>query len=127
MFTRLRPARLALFVGLLVAFVIPSGVSPVLLSQGAGVVVEGTVVDDELSPLAGVRVTLVQPGQNDVFRTTDEPGRFRFDSVKPGAYELRASRRGYESVSRKLSVSPTPATLKIPFNPASDRMEANRL
>lgn len=59
----------------------------------------GTVVDKDNAALPGVTVTLSGPGapQTDV---TDAQGRFRFASLTPGTYSLRAELAGFGQANR---------------------------
>ncbi|MEM9595596.1 MAG: carboxypeptidase regulatory-like domain-containing protein [Acidobacteriota bacterium] len=56
----------------------------------------GTVTDVEGESLGKVRVTLAGPAGTRRAQT-DDAGRFRFDSLDPGSYELRAEGDGYAS------------------------------
>lgn len=63
--------------------------------------IAGVVMDDESSPLAGVKTALVEAN---VETTTDAAGRFTFNDVEPGSYRLITERLGFESVARKVDV-----------------------
>lgn len=66
--------------------------------------IKGTVTDEEMQPLAGVEVALLDvPGEAPSART-DATGNFGFAEVAPGSYRLAVQQLGYESVARKVEV-----------------------
>lgn len=59
----------------------------------------GTVVDNQTQPLPGVTVTLTGVGAPQTF-VTDSAGNFRFLSLSPGRYSLKAELQGFGTVTR---------------------------
>lgn len=59
----------------------------------------GTVVDNQGAAIPGVTVTLTGPGAPGVF-VTDLAGKFRFLSLSPGRYSVRAELSGFGNVVR---------------------------
>ena len=84
-------------------------------TQARPVVIEGSVVDDQLKPLAAVRVSLERAGSAALTRTTDQAGRYRFEGVAAGDYTMRADLANYKPFSRAVTVKATPATLSVPI------------
>lgn len=67
------------------------------LAQDKRASIAGRVVSSaDKSPVAGVRVNLLAPRK---FATTDSVGRFLFDNLKPGAYQLEALMLGFGPLS----------------------------
>src|SRR3989441_8591369 len=79
-------------------------------------IVSGTVVDPSNAILSGASVTLIA-GKQDILRTTtDTKGEFRFDSVAPGRYEVRAEYTGFKTVAARITVrtaAPRPLRLEL--------------
>src|SRR2546425_5543693 len=79
-------------------------------------IVSGTVVDPSNAILYGASVTLTS-GKQDVLRTTtDAKGEFRFDSVAPGRYEVRADYPGFKTGRARVTVrnaAPSPLRLEL--------------
>jgi hypothetical protein len=68
--------------------------------------VEGSVVDKNGSPATGASVALSQSGVKKFTRTADVNGKYRFDSVPLGNYEIQASLSGHNpSDSKKVTVT----------------------
>jgi len=88
--------------------------SPSALQAGA-VVVQGSVVDDQLKALAGVKISLERPGAAALIQTTDQEGRYRFANVTPGDYTVRAETAAFKPFSRAITVGATPSTLTLPI------------
>src|SRR5687768_1653 len=59
----------------------------------------GTVVDNQGQPLPGVTVSLSGVGAPRTF-VTDSQGNFRFPSLDPGRYTLKAELQGFGTVTR---------------------------
>lgn len=57
----------------------------------------GTVMDEQASPLPGVTVTLTGPGAAAV-QVTNAEGEFRFLSLSPQSYQLKAELEGFSTV-----------------------------
>lgn len=68
--------------------------APPVVTESTGAI-DGTVTDDELVPLDAVQVGLGR-GSNQSTKT-DPLGRFKFDEVEPGDYQLYVQKLGYES------------------------------
>ena len=77
----------------------------------------GIVMDSESGELlAGVEVTL---DEIDVKTYTDLDGRFNFEGIKPGEYNLSANYISYDNRSVKFKVKPTKNHLKIGLETAN--------
>src|SRR5437879_5730074 len=79
-------------------------------------IVSGSVFDPSNAILYGASVTLTA-GKQDVLRTTtDAKGEFRFDSVAPGRYEVRAEYPGFKTGRARMTVrnaAPSPLRLEL--------------
>lgn len=64
--------------------------------------ISGLVVSNELAPLSGAIVGLLE--RPELAATTDEGGRFTFNDVEPGGYSVVAQKLGYDSAARKITV-----------------------
>lgn len=64
--------------------------------------ISGRVVDDEKAPLSGAEVGLVEARAT---TKSDEAGAFTFNGLAPGAYTLVAQKLGYDSISKKVTVT----------------------
>src|SRR5512146_2457410 len=58
--------------------------------------VVGTVVDSSGRPIPGVKIAIIQGSESVASATTDDAGKFAFDSLKEGAYELAATAVGFK-------------------------------
>ncbi len=101
------PALARLLAATLVLFLLaPAATTPLFAQQSGarGSVVTGTVRDPQGATVADARVYLVN-AQQAVFASmkTDADGRFRFDDVASGSYELRVTRRDFDT--RRLAAS----------------------
>src|SRR5262249_19591291 len=65
------------------------------------------------APLPEVTVTLRSAATQARSTATDEQGRFTFQSLNAGSYDLSFTREGFESVTRTVSVSTNSASLEI--------------
>jgi outer membrane receptor protein involved in Fe transport len=77
--------------------------TPFVLSQSreTGAVV-GTVMDEEGTPLPGVTVTITSPNlQGTRTAITDTGGNYRFPSLPPGVYTLKAELPGFATTVRE--------------------------
>lgn len=63
---------------------------------GGSSAIHGQVVDDQGSPLPGVTMTLLS-GTNPLVQITDAQGRFRFVTLPPGSYMLKAELEGFST------------------------------
>lgn len=87
----------ALTMPLLVAMLLTSVVcSRAVLAQQSEGSISGTVKDQNGDAVSGAEVTLLHP-QQAVLRTTttDSSGRFKFDGVQRGSYEIRINQAGF--------------------------------
>lgn len=75
----------------------------------APVAVDGVVVDARTSrPIAGAAVSLFRPRQTaPVVESSDGGGRWRFDAIEPGSYQLVVSAAGYAAAVMPLDVPAT--------------------
>lgn len=77
-------------------------------SDEAGLV-QGQVTDEELRPLAGAEVSLIDLADNVTTKTAAD-GTFHIRDVPPGAHVLAAQKIGYESVSLAVDVAAAETT-----------------
>ena len=64
-------------------------------------IIRGVVVDDTITPLAGIEVRLANVARN---ATTNELGAFGFDGLEPGTYFLTTFHPDYASVQQSADV-----------------------
>src|ERR1041385_2088214 len=82
--------------------------APSLLGQtsparsGAGI--EGSIVDDVLTLLKGVHVTLHRSGNLVASQQTDASGWFRFRGLATGTYELSTELAGHARVAKTATI-----------------------
>ncbi|MHB8146115.1 MAG: TonB-dependent receptor domain-containing protein [Vulcanimicrobiaceae bacterium] len=79
-----------------------SGASPVIVAQAASdaagsASVQGTVKDDQGSPISGAAVTI--SGPQSYRGTTDAMGRFSISNIAPGLYRVTVAKAGYDTAS----------------------------
>ncbi len=101
----------ALLVGFVAVGVIAVGSRQVANPTTAGILT-GVVVDDTGTGVAGASVDLRVGSRVDRSTFTDAGGRFRFDKVAGGSYEIRAFKTGFQAVSMNVVVvhdQPIPA------------------
>lgn len=77
----------------------PAASPTVSLETGS---ITGTVVNEELAPVAGARIGI--PELKSPTEITDAAGAFTFNQVPPGTYSLFAEQLGYESKAQKVTV-----------------------
>jgi Ca-activated chloride channel family protein len=77
--------------------------------------VVGSVVDDNLQPLAGVDVALLRSTRVVKRTTSGADGAFTFSDVAPGRYQIRASRTGLPTVERDLVVGAGVDAVRLPL------------
>ncbi|HUR21320.1 MAG TPA: von Willebrand factor type A domain-containing protein [Vicinamibacterales bacterium] len=92
---------------------------PAQPGQSAGVLINGTVVDGSLSPLAGVVITLNRQGATIARTTSDSAGRFRFEGVAPGDYEVKATHTTAPALVRTIRIGANSTTVQLPLVLAS--------
>ncbi len=93
----------ALFVGFVAVGYIAVG-SPQVANPTTAGILTGVVVDDTGAVVAGATVDLRVGARLDRTTVTDAGGRFRFEKVIGGSYEIRAVMAGFQSVSMKVVV-----------------------
>ena len=80
-------------------------------------IVDGSVLDNSGAPAGGATVDLSQAGAKKFTKTADTSGKFKFDNVPIGDYEIQASKSGHNpSDSAKVKVTtgkPQTVTLKL--------------
>ena len=86
--------------------------------------IEGTVYDDEGTPMGGATVSVSSPTQIGGTRvtTSNEDGSFRFIGLIPGEFKLRTSKKGFRTDVRqgiRINVNKT-VTLDILLDKAPD-------
>jgi Ca-activated chloride channel family protein len=114
----------ALLVGFVAVGYIAVGSPQITNPTTAGILV-GEVVDNAGSAVAGANVELWNRSRVERTTTTDSGGRFRFEGVAAGAYEVRVSMTGFRPVSASVVVvkdRPVPAlrlALTVPSRTAA--------
>jgi Ca-activated chloride channel family protein len=93
----------ALLVGFAAVGYIAVG-SPQVANPTTAGILAGIVVDDIGAVVPGATVDLRVGTRVDRTTVTDAGGRFRFEKVIGGSYEIRASIAGFQSVSMKIAV-----------------------
>jgi len=79
-------------------------------------VITGSIVDEDLTPLSAVVVTLARngsAGEAAPTTATDANGLFTFDRVSPGDYQLTASMASRQPVRKLVTIRRVPATLRV--------------
>jgi hypothetical protein len=84
--------------------------------------VTGRLLDPQEAPVPGARVTLAQ-GKLSLTTDTSEDGRFRFDQVLPGVYELQIRFSGFEPVRSRVRVTTRPVAVSLRLVLAGHREE----
>ena len=72
----------------------------------------GVIVDSSKRPIPGVTVSLRRDGEIIAAAITDGAGRFAFDSLPEGAYEVRASMPGFQTGQYKVTLAHNAASWK---------------
>lgn len=80
---------------------------PLCSALFAQVPVTGVLLDPSDTPVGGVSLILRQ-GDKESLATTSERGQFRFESLRPGQYELAVSVPGFEILRRSIRVGSQP-------------------
>src|SRR5204863_7488198 len=91
-------------------------------------IVSGTVSDPSNAILYGASVTLTAGKQNVLRTTTDAKGEFRFDSVAPGRYEVRAEYPGFKIGTARIMVrtgAPSPLRLELAIADVEDTVKVD--
>lgn len=93
---------------------------PTLQSQqppaAAGrLVILGSVVDANLTPVVGAAIVLERDAAVQARATSDAEGKFRFINVVPGAYRVRATRQGFQPFVRDVRLVASVATVQLPI------------
>jgi len=105
---------LGLFVWLFLAAA-PHSAAVGLPAQSAGVLITGTVVDGSLSPLSGAVITLNRQNATIARTTSDLAGRFRFERVAPGQYEVKATHPAAPALVRAIRIGASATTVQLPL------------
>ena len=77
--------------------------------------VTGAITDTAASPVAGVRVVIIELGRR---TQTDAEGRYRLGSVPAGTYTFSFSRLGFVPQTRKVQVTATGTAIDLRLSPA---------
>ena len=93
--------------------IVPAGAAPDLQAE-----LTGRVIDENGSPVAGVKVSLSRATlEPPLITVSDDAGRFRIFPVPPGTYEMKAEKPGYyATVSRALEVREAAPPLEVVIN-----------
>lgn len=98
-----------------VSLLVCAAAAGALAQQGGRGSIEGTVKDPNGAAVVDAKVWLIGPTQAVISTTTsDASGRFKFEEVFPGSYEVRATRLGF--VNRRAAVqvaSGAPAGVEV--------------
>ncbi|HSL24433.1 MAG TPA: TonB-dependent receptor [Vicinamibacterales bacterium] len=81
-------------------------------AQAGGVRVSGVVTDETSAVVPGVAVTLTGEGGQVTSTVTDAQGRYVFENVAPGSYELSFELAGLAKQTRKVVVAAEPVNLE---------------
>src|SRR5262245_2596642 len=104
--------------------IVPLVVAIALQTTSSVIVVRGVVQDQTGAVLAGASVTLVDSNGATQTTTADEAGAFRFESVVPGTYQLRATFEGFRPASSRIRVgAPAPAAQTLVLDLAAISQE----
>jgi Ca-activated chloride channel family protein len=90
-----------------------AAVSP--LAQSAGVTITGTVVDASLSPLPGAIITLNRQSNVIARTTSNAEGRFRFENIAPGDYEVKATHPKAPALVRVVRIGAGREVVNLPL------------
>lgn len=93
----------------------PWSAAPQPSPQPAGARVSGTVVDGSLSPLPGAVITLSRQGTLVARTTSDAEGRFRFEGVAPGEYEVKATHAKAPTLVRTIRIAAGATAVQLPL------------
>jgi len=67
----------------------------------------GSVKDESRANIPGAEVALIHPQQAVLYATrTDADGKFTFDNIKPGSYELKILGRGFSAYRTAVQITP---------------------
>jgi len=78
-------------------------------------VITGTVVDDQLQPVAGAALTLERAGTVVGRAVSDRDGAYRLTAVRAGEYAVRVSAAGFSDTTRRLTMRSTMARIQLPL------------
>ena len=87
------------------AWVVPSVADVCVYKPPSVRLVAGIVVDSSGRPIPGVNVAIIQSGESVASATTDDTGKFRFDWLREGAYELATKANGFQRARYKVLLS----------------------
>jgi protocatechuate 3,4-dioxygenase beta subunit len=79
-----------------------------LMMAGTGVVLRGTVLDEQAHPVAAAKISVIQ-SEATVSVLTAPTGTFELRSLKPGAYQVTAYKVGYQVASQAVTLKATGA------------------
>jgi hypothetical protein len=80
-------------------FIVFLGCFPAFAQKESGAIV-GHINDMEGLPVAGAKITAVNPARGQNVTYADEEGSYRFPVLAPGTYEIRAELKGFQTASR---------------------------
>jgi iron complex outermembrane recepter protein len=74
--------------------------------------ISGTVSDPQ-AVIPGVQISLRDPSGAVRQTTTDDQGHYTFEALSAGSYELSFARKGFETMTRNLSLASDPRTVDV--------------
>lgn len=95
--------------------------------QSAGITITGTVVDGSLAPLAGAVVTLNRQSTAVQRTTSDAGGRYRFENVAPGDYDVKATHAKAPALTRPVHIGASAKTVNLPLVMAAPVKQAEEV
>ncbi len=100
---------------------VASATVPLLIVLESACLLDGCVLDPDgwAVPGAGIRASLLNGGQRppNESETADDFGRFRFDSLVPGSWQLEASSAGVRDPERRIVAVPDQTYVQLLFHP----------
>ena len=110
-----RPIVFSLSLLALLLFAVAPRSAAVSLPEQAGITITGTVVDGSLAPVSGAVVTLNRQGTVVQRTTSSTEGRYRFENVAPGDYEVKATHAKAPALSRQVHIGTGAQVVGLPL------------
>ena len=106
---RYRFSRICIIMGVLLVCLSQMG-----FAQTSGGTISGVVTDSSGAVMPGVAVQVTNQGTGTIRNAiTDNTGRYRFDDLMAGSYELSFARPGFETANRTLLLTAESRTLDV--------------